>query len=87
MFSRLVVRDEQLAIPSVALGLVPGRAHDVEEAPGAVHLVEDGVHLFERAIRRLGVKEVDRGHDEGVDDGEDDVRLVGDVVEGDGGDD
>lgn len=83
----LVVGDEQLAVAAVPLGLLLGRAHDVDEAPRAADLVEDGVHLLERAVRRLGIEEVHRGHDEGVDDGEDDVRLVADAIEGDGGDD
>lgn len=83
----LVVGDEELAVAAVAAGLAAGDADDVEEALGAVHLVEDGVHLLEGAVRRLRVEEVHARHDEGVDHGEDDVCLVSDVVEGDGGDD
>ncbi len=45
------------------------------------------IHFLQRAVPRLGVEEIHRGHHEGVDDGEDDVRLVPDVVECDRGND
>ena len=80
---RLLVRDEQLAVLAVAAGLVARHVDDLEVGGGAVHFVEDGVHLLERPVRRLRVEEVDARHHEGVDDGEDDVRLVLDRVEGD----
>lgn len=80
---RLQIVDQQLTVLSVASGLVVRNADDVEDIR---RLVEDLVHLLERAVRGLGVEEVDAGDDEGVDDGEDDVGLVADCVEGDGRD-
>lgn len=80
---RLLVLDEQLAVLAVAAGFAAGDAHDAEPALGPGSLVEDGVHLLERAVRRLGVEEVDGRHHEGVDDGEYCVRVVADGVKGD----
>lgn len=78
----LLVVDEQLAVLAVAARQLAGHAHDVEVRLRAGDLVEDGVHLLERAVGRLGVEEVHRGHHEGVDDGEDGVRVVLDAFEG-----
>ena len=80
-FLGLVVVDEQLALLAIAVRHVAGDADDVERV-GA--LVEDFVHLFERTACGLGEEEVGRGHHEGVDDGEDDVRVVLDVGKGRG---
>lgn len=78
---------QQLAVLAVAPRLHLGLVHDLEHAlPAGLDVVEDTIHLLETAVRRLRVEEVDRGHHEGVDDGEDDVGLVADGVEGDGGD-
>jgi hypothetical protein len=82
----VVVVDEKLAVLAVAAGLVLGDLDDGEPAAGTLDLVEDGIHLLERAVGRLGIEEVDHGHDDGVDDGKDEVRPVANVVEADGGD-
>lgn len=83
----LLVVHQQLPVLAIPARLDLGLVHHSKDAlPAVGHLVEDAVHLLERAVRRLRVEEVDTGHHEGVDDGKDDVRPPPDVVEGDGRD-
>ena len=60
---RVLVGDEQLAVLAVAPRLL---LRHLDRVPDRRRLVEDGVHLLERAVRRLRVQEVDDGHDEAV---------------------
>ena len=83
MLLGVLIVDEQLAVLAVPLWLIVRNADDGEDA---LALAEDAVHLLERAVGGFGIEEVDAGHDEGVDDGEDDVGLVTDGREGHGGD-
>ena len=63
---------------------LPSRnAHGIKDTAA---LAENHIHLLETAIGRLRVEEVHRGENGGVDDGEDDIRLVADAREGDRGD-
>lgn len=51
----LIVVDQELAVLSVPAGLVARDLDNREPAAGALDLVEDGVHLLEGSVGRLGV--------------------------------
>lgn len=59
----LGVVDEEFTVLAVAARLFPGDTHDVKDR---LRLVEDGVHLLERAVSSLGVEKVHDGEDGGV---------------------
>lgn len=71
----VAVSDKQVALLVEAVRFLIGNGHNREDA----RLCEDGVHLLERAITRLGEEEIDDRKDEGVDNGEDDVGLVANI--------
>lgn len=81
LFGILVV-DEELSVLAVAVRLVAGNRDDVEDAG---RILEDSVHLLQGPVGGLGIEEINDGEDEGVDDRKDDVGLVSDVLESDGG--
>jgi hypothetical protein len=72
----IVVINQQLAALAVAMRHVVRNLDDIE---GARRLVEDLVHLLERAVGRLREEKVHAGHHGRVDDSKNDVRLVSNV--------
>lgn len=77
----LLNSDEQVSIVVVPPRLDLGLVHHIQGTPEALDLLEDGIHLFEGSVGRLGEEEVDRREHDGVDDGKDDVCVGLDVLE------
>lgn len=91
--SLLEVLRFKLTVLIIAVGLFDGDGHDIEHV---CRLLEDGIHLFQGAVARLGEEEVDKGEDKCVSvivssssgsltgivhNSKDDVGFVPDAVE------
>ena len=63
MLSRLLVLNQHFPLLTVPPRLLFRDTYDVEDGR---RLAEDGVHLLEGTVGRLGVEEVDDGEEEGV---------------------
>lgn len=85
-FFGLLVADQQVSMLIVPMWHVLRNVNAAVLAKYTRRLVEDFVHFLQTAVRRLGEEEIHTRHDEGVDDREDNVRLVSDVREGRRGD-
>ena len=84
LFSLFVLNQQLslLPVPSRLLLRHPDNL-DPRQDPVTIHrssLPEDSIHLFKGAVCGFRVEEVDRGDDEGVDDGEDHICLVSKMV-------
>lgn len=67
-------------------GGVGGEAHAFGQVHDDLVAGEEAVDLLEREVLGLRVEEVDDGNEEGVEDGEVDVRAPADAVDRDGHD-
>jgi hypothetical protein len=76
---RIIIVDQKLAILAEPVGLGLGNVNDIKGATQAMHVVENLVHLLERATGCLRVEEVHTRYHEGIDDGKDHVGPPLDV--------
>lgn len=77
----ILIRNEQLASLSISSRFLSSDFDDSKSALPTMDFVEDFVHFFERAVGGFGEEKVYARHHEGVDDGEDGVRVVLDIGE------
>lgn len=77
----ILIRNEQLASLSIPSRFLSSDFDDSKSALPTMDFVEDFVHFFERAVGGFGEEKVYARHHEGVDDGEDGVRVVLDIGE------
>lgn len=77
----ILIRNEQLASLSISSRFLSSNFDDGKSALPTMDFVEDFVHFFERAVGGFGEEKVYARHHEGVDDGEDGVRVVLDIGE------
>lgn len=72
----ILIRNKQLASLSISSRFLSSNFDDGKSALPTMDFVEDFVHFFERAVGGFGEEKVYARHHEGVDDGEDGVRVV-----------